>query len=121
MPEEIVAYVQMGIDMFDCVIPTRHARHGTLFVWNGEPTSEKLVEGDFYKKMNIMNAQFIGDDTPIDEHCDCELCTKYTRSYLRHLMDMDEILGTRLATEHNVRFYMKLMEVLREGIEEGGV
>ncbi len=121
MPEEIVAYVQMGIDMFDCVIPTRHARHGTLFVWNGEPTAEKLVAGSFYNKMNIENAKYTEDDSPVDEHCDCELCTKYTRSYLRHLMDMNEILGTRLATEHNIRFYMRLMELLREGIEGGQI
>ena len=116
MPEEIVAYVKMGIDMFDCVIPTRHARHGSLFVWNSEPGAE-MLEGEFYNKMNIGNAEYRADDGPVDPHCDCDLCIKYSRSYLHHLMATNEILGTRLATEHNIRFYMKLMEVIREGIE----
>jgi len=80
-----------------------------------------LVAGDFYTTMNIMNAQFKEDEGSVDVHCDCELCTKYSRAYLRHLFDVHEILGVRLATVHNLRFYMKLMAILREGIEGGVV
>lgn len=118
MPEEIVAYVQMGIDMFDCVIPTRHARHGSLFVWKGEPTPELIASGGFYEKLNIINAEYRNDDTPIDQYNDCDASQTYTRGYLRHLFEMKEELGTQLAVEQNVRFYMTLMEVLREGIEK---
>lgn len=120
MPEEIVAYVRMGIDMFDCVIPTRHARHGSLFVWKGEPTPERIASGDFYEKINILNAEYRNDASVIDAWNQCEAST-YTRGYLRHLFELKEVLGTQLATEHNVRFYMQLMEVLRAGIEQGTV
>ena len=120
-PEEIVAYVKMGIDMFDCVIPTRHARHGSLFVWSGEVTPELLNGDEFYKKMLIQNAEFEDSDEPVDANCDCRLCASYTRAYLHHLFDMKEPLAERLATEHNVRFYMKLMETIREGVESGAI
>ncbi|PIR47776.1 tRNA guanosine(34) transglycosylase Tgt [Candidatus Uhrbacteria bacterium CG10_big_fil_rev_8_21_14_0_10_50_16] len=119
MPEEIVAYVRMGIDMFDCVIPTRHARHGSLFVWNGNPTPELIASGDFYTKINIVNAEYRNSDDPIDSWNNCDASQAYTRGYLRHLFGLKEALGTQLATEHNVRFYMQLMEVIRQGIEEG--
>ena len=118
LPEEIVAYVRMGIDMFDCVIPTRHARHGSLFVWKGEPTPELIASGDFYEKLNIINAEYRNDDTLIDQYNDCDGSQTYSRGYLRHLFRMNEALGTQLAVEQNVRFYMKLMGVLREGIEK---
>ncbi|NQV12493.1 tRNA guanosine(34) transglycosylase Tgt [Candidatus Uhrbacteria bacterium] len=117
-PEEIVAYVKMGIDMFDCVIPTRHARHGSLFVWGGKVTPALLNEDDFYSKIIIQNAEFEDLDEPVDANCDCTLCTNYTKAYIHHLFDMKEPLAERLATEHNVRFYMKLMETLREGVEQ---
>ncbi len=120
-PEEIVAYVKMGIDMFDCVIPTRHARHGSLFLWSGEVTPELLNGDEFYKKMLIQNAEFEDSDEPVDANCDCRLCASYTRAYLHHLFDMKEPLAERLATEHNVRFYMKLMETIREGVESGAI
>ena len=119
MPEEIVAYVRMGIDMFDCVIPTRHARHGSLFVWHGEPTPALIASGNFYTKINIVNAEYRNSDEPIDAWNACDASQTYTRGYLRHLFELKETLGTQLATEHNVRFYMQLMEVIREGIEEG--
>ena len=119
MPEEIVAYVQMGIDMFDCVIPTRHARHGSLFVWNGEPTPERLLKGDFYEEQNIKNAVHAYDNSPIDEFSDAPLSLSHSRAYLHHLFDTQEPLAIRIATENNVRFYMRLMEILRVGVQNG--
>ncbi|MBI2476775.1 tRNA-guanine transglycosylase [Candidatus Uhrbacteria bacterium] len=109
-PEEIVAYVRMGIDLFDCVIPTRHARHGSLFAFCSDTLSE---DGSFYEVLHINNAVYANDKKPVDATCDCTLCTQFSRSYLKHLFDMKEMLGMRLATEHNVRFYMRLMERLR--------
>jgi queuine tRNA-ribosyltransferase len=117
MPEEIVAYVKMGIDMFDCVIPTRHARHGSLFIYKeGDQLSQ---DGSFYENLNITNSGNINDDNPVDSTCDCTLCTQFSRSYLHHLFSMNEVLGARLATEHNVRFYMRLMDTIRMSIENG--
>ncbi len=116
-PEEIVAYVKMGIDMFDCVIPTRHARHGSLFVFKeNQPLSE---DGSFYETLIITNSARSTEDIPVDSTCDCTLCTQFSRSYLHHLFSMNEVLGARLATEHNVRFYMRLMDSIRTSIENG--
>ncbi len=113
MPEEIVSYVSMGVDMFDCVLPTRNARHGTLFVWTGE---EIAPDGSFYSLLRITNEQFALDDSPIDPHCSCSTCATTSRAYLRHLFRTGEMLGHRLATIHNVHFYLTLMRRLREGI-----
>lgn len=111
-PEDIVRLHAVGWDMFDCVIPTREGRHGRLFLWKEEvPVDPEHL--DFYETMNINNEQFTEDFTPVDPHCDCTLCTKYTRSHLRHLFRVGEALAFRLASEHNLRFYMKLMEKLR--------
>ena len=111
-PEDIVRLHAVGWDMFDCVIPTREGRHGRLFLWKEEvPVHPERL--DFYETMNINNEQFTEDFTPVDPHCDCTLCTKYTRSHLRHLFRVGEALAFRLASEHNLRFYMKLMEKLR--------
>ena len=121
MPAEIVAYVKMGIDLFDCVIPTRHARHGSLFVMKPFNFPLSNVEGSFYKTLNISNTEHATADISIDPTCDCTLCTQFSRSYLHYLFDMKEILGMRLATEHNVRFYMRLMERIRMGVESGTV
>jgi len=117
-PEEIVYYVQQGIDMFDCVIPSRNARHGTLYTWNKEP-SKAILEKDFYSKLIITNEEYRDQDEPIDKHCDCQLCVNYSRAYLRHLFSVQEMLAYRLATIHNIRFYMRLMKELRGAIEEG--
>lgn len=116
MPEEIVFYVHQGIDMFDCVLPTRNARHGTLFVWNQEPDSIKWREdtADFYSVLRITNETNAFDQSPIDKYCDCETCRTTSRAYLRHLFSVEEILALRLATIHNVSFYLRLMRELRK-------
>jgi queuine tRNA-ribosyltransferase len=116
-PEEIVAAVNAGIDMFDCVIPTREGRHGRLFIWKENFSHSSLVSHPpslFYETINIQNEKFKEDFTPVNTTCDCELCTKYTRAYLRHLFTVGEPLAGRLASLHNLRFYMKLMHKLRE-------
>ena len=110
-PEEIVQAVRAGIDMFDCVIPTRNARHGSLYIWK----KEKLV-GDFYERINIKNARFATDKKPLDPSCDCMTCATTTRAYLRHLLRTKEVLGLRLASIHNIAFYLTLMRRLREAI-----
>lgn len=109
-PDDIVRFHRVGWDIFDCVIPTREGRHGRLFIWKSEATA--LLE-DFYETINIKNEQFERDFTPVDPTCDCTLCTRYTRAYLKHLLKVGEPLALRLASEHNLRFYMRLMAELR--------
>jgi queuine tRNA-ribosyltransferase len=104
-PMDIVAAVLRGIDMFDCVMPTRHARNGHLF------TSRGVV--------NIRNAAHQADTSPLDPECACYTCRNYSRAYLRHLDRCNEILGARLHTIHNLHYYLELMRQLRTGIEEG--
>ena len=104
-PEDIVFAVSCGIDMFDCVIPTRCARHGLLF------TNEKNVV--------IKNARWREDNNPIEQTCDCYTCRNYSRAYLRHLYVAGEILAMVLNTIHNVRYYMRLMEQIRTALKEG--
>jgi queuine tRNA-ribosyltransferase len=100
-----VAAVARGVDMFDCVMPTRHARNGHLF------TSAGII--------NIRNAAHQGDTGPIDPACSCSTCRRYSRSYLRHLDRCNEILGVRLATLHNLHFYLELMRQIRAAIAAG--
>ncbi len=104
-PEDIVQAVVRGIDMFDCVIPTRHARNGHLF------TSPGVV--------NIRNSAHHADTGPLDPACGCYTCRNYSRAYLRHLDRCNEILGSRLNTIHNLHFYLDLMRSLRAAIAEG--
>ena len=104
MPEDIVEAVSMGIDLFDCVLPTRNARNGSLFTSRG-----KLV---------IKNARYLEDGLPLDEECGCYTCRNFSRAYLRHLYLAGEILASRLFTLHNLHFYGKLMGDIREAIEE---
>jgi queuine tRNA-ribosyltransferase len=104
-PEDIVEAVQRGIDMFDCVMPTRNARNGHLF------THEGIVR--------IKNAVHADDTSPLDPHCDCYTCQNYSRAYLRHLHRCNEILGARLMTIHNLYYYQTLMRGLRGAIENG--
>jgi queuine tRNA-ribosyltransferase len=101
-PEDIVAGVSRGIDMFDCVMPTRHARNGHLFTRTGV--------------VNIRNAVHTRDTSPIEADCDCYTCRNYSRSYLRHLDKCGEILGSRLNTIHNLHFYQRLMAEIRGAI-----
>src|SRR3989338_7166585 len=107
-PEQIIKAVSLGMDTFDCVIPTRNARHGELFI-NDKQES--------YQTINIFNKQFAEDFTPPDNTCSCYLCTHHNRAYLRHLFMSGEPLGIRLATMHNLRFYLDLMEKIRRAIE----
>ncbi len=106
-PQDIVAAVLRGIDMFDCVMPTRHARNGHLF------TSQGVV--------NIRNAAHQADTGPLDPECACYTCTNFSRAYLRHLDRCNEILGSRLNTIHNLHYYLELMRRLRAGIESGSL
>jgi len=107
-PEEIVHAVKNGIDMFDCVIPTREGRHGRLFVWKNDD-----LNIDFYEAININNEKFKEDFSKVDESCDCLLCKNYTKAYLRHLFAVNEPLALRLASIHNLKFYLDLMNKLK--------
>ncbi len=111
-PENIIEAVKRGIDMFDCVIPTREARHGRLY-----KMQKTINKKQFYEIININNAKFKKDIKPIDKNCDCELCRNYSAGYLHHLFKAGEPLALRLATSHNVKFYLKLMTTLRELIQ----
>jgi len=114
-PDEIVAGVFSGVDMFDCVIPTREGRHGRIFLWKEDPQKIDLSQGgDFHETVNIKNAIFKDDLNKIDPHCDCLLCKNFSRAYLRHLFDVGEPLAGRLASIHNLTFYYKLNEALRK-------
>lgn len=104
MPEDIVESVALGIDMFDCVLPTRNARNGMLFTSSG-----KLV---------IKNAQYADDPLPVEEDCTCYTCRNFSRAYLRHLYMSKEILSSRLNAIHNISYYMKLMSEIRKAISE---
>ena len=107
-PEEIVAAVRSGVDMFDCVIPTREARHGKLYKLKSKKS--KL----FYETIQITNSKFSKDFQPIDKNCNCYTCQNYSRAYLNHLFKTQEPLALRLATIHNLKFYLGLMEKLRK-------
>lgn len=104
-PEDLVDAVAAGIDLFDCVLPTRNARHGVLY------TSEGVLR--------LRNARFRDDANPVDPACDCPTCRTYSRAYLRHLLVIGEMLGARLASVHNLRFYLHLMEESRSAIAAG--
>jgi len=115
-PQDIVKCHNVGWDMFDCVIPTREGRHGRLFCWNDQVKNQKLkVKSgeEFYDTINIANAKFRDDFTPIDDKCDCYACQNYTRAYVHHLFRVGEPLGGQMASLHNLRFYVKLMEKLQ--------
>jgi queuine tRNA-ribosyltransferase len=103
-PVDLLDAVALGVDLFDCVLPTRHARHGVLF------TSRGLLR--------IRNARFRDDPGPVDPDCDCSTCARFSRGYLRHLLHGGEALGGRLASLHNLRFYLRLMERARAAIRE---
>ncbi len=103
-PEDLVGAVRLGMDMFDCVLPTRNARNGWLFTHEGE--------------IKIRNSRYAHDTGPVDEHCDCYTCRHYSRAYLRHLQQANEILGARLATIHNLAYYQSLMRDLRTAVAE---
>ena len=104
-PGNIIEGVSRGIDLFDCVMPSRNARHGHLFTWNGI--------------INLNNAKYAIDDTPIDSECNCPTCQKHSRAYLHHLFKAKEMLAMRLAVTHNLYFYNNLMQRIRDEIDNG--
>jgi queuine tRNA-ribosyltransferase len=104
-PAQLVELVASGVDLFDCVLPTRLARNGTAFTYDGA----FALKGAAYKE----------DFAPIEAGCDCFTCTHHTRAYVRHLLNVDEILGLRLLTLHNLRLYLRLMADVRKHIEAG--
>ncbi|MGI6744261.1 MAG: tRNA guanosine(34) transglycosylase Tgt [Eubacteriales bacterium] len=104
-PVNIIEAVRRGVDFFDCVMPSRNARHGNVFTWKG--------------KLNLGNERFIRDARPIDPDCRCPVCQRYSRAYIRHLIKAGEVLGMRLAVMHNLWFYNSLMEEIRFAIESG--
>ena len=104
-PDDLVGAVERGIDMFDCVLPTRSGRNGQAFTWAGP--------------VNLRNAKHAEDAGPLDERCPCDACTHYSRAYLHHLIKSGEILGAMLLTEHNLTFYQALMAAMRAAIGEG--
>ena len=104
-PCNILEAVHRGVDFFDCVMPSRNARHGTLFTWHG--------------KITLMNEKYARDDRPIDQGCECPTCRHYSRSYIRHLLKAKESLGMRLAVTHNLYFYNNLTRKIREALEGG--
>lgn len=104
-PDDLVGAVERGVDMFDCVLPSRSGRNGQGFTWNGA--------------VNLRNARHAEDTAPLDERCPCDACTKYSRAYLHHLIKSGEILGAMLLTEHNLTFYQQLMAGMRDAIGAG--
>ena len=104
-PQNIVEAVHLGVDFFDCVMPSRNARHGNVFTWHG--------------KMNLMNEKYARDPRPIDPTCGCPTCRRHSRSYIRHLVKAKEAVGMMLAVTHNLYFYNELMQKIRDALDAG--
>jgi queuine tRNA-ribosyltransferase len=104
-PQGILETIEAGVDMFDCVLPTRTARTGSALTWEG--------------RLNLRNARFARDPRPLDEGCDCPACATFSRAYIRHLVNQEELLGHRLLSLHNLRFVLELTRRAREAIERG--
>ena len=102
-PTNIIECVRRGVDFFDCVMPSRNARHGYIFTWNGT--------------LNINNNKYMLDDRPIDENCNCPACRLHSRAYIRHLLKSEEMLGMRLCVLHNLYFYNDLMQKIRDALD----
>lgn len=102
-PSNIIEAVARGVDFFDCVMPARNARHAKLFTWSGS--------------INLKNAKYERDEGPIDPHCDCPVCRRYSRAYLRHLFKAEEMLAMRLSVMHNLYFYNQLMQKIRDALD----
>ena len=103
-PDDLIGAVERGVDMFDCVLPSRSGRNGQAFTWHGP--------------INLRNARFADDPEPLDPRCTCDTCNIYSRAYLHHLQKSQEILGAMLMTEHNIAFYQQLMQAMRDAIAE---
>lgn len=103
-PGNIIEAVYLGVDLFDCVMPSRNARHGQLFTWDGV--------------INLNNAKYERDETPIDSKCNCPTCQKHSKAYIRHLLKANEVLALRLCVQHNLYFYNNLMQEIRNALDE---
>lgn len=103
-PGNIIEAVYRGVDLFDCVMPSRNARHGQLFTWDGV--------------INLNNAKYERDESPIDPKCNCPTCQKHSKAYIRHLLKANEVLGLRLCVQHNLYFYNNLMQEIRNALDE---
>jgi queuine tRNA-ribosyltransferase len=108
-PENVVAAWRLGYSMFDCTLPTRNARRGVAYVATGEPPGE---DGGFYRQLRLDQERFRRDRRPLEEGCDCDACSRYTRAYLAHLVGIGDTLAARLIAIHNLRFYTRLIERL---------
>jgi queuine tRNA-ribosyltransferase len=106
-PEGILRVIEAGVDMFDCVLPTRTARTGSALTWEG--------------RLNLRNARFARDPLPLDESCACAACSRFSRAYIRHLINQQELLGLRLLSVHNLRFLLDLTAGARAAIERGAL
>jgi queuine tRNA-ribosyltransferase len=106
-PQNIVECVARGVDFFDCVMPARNGRHGKLYTWSGSG------------HINILNEQYKEDSSPIDTECDCPVCQKFSRAYIRHLFKAGEMLAMRLAVLHNLYYYNTLMQKIRDSLDDG--
>ncbi|MBR2588788.1 tRNA guanosine(34) transglycosylase Tgt [Candidatus Saccharibacteria bacterium] len=115
-PVDLVECVARGIDIFDCVSPTRLARHGNALVWGVNYPKNAKKSGAKEKRINLKNARFTEDFTPIEEDCDCYTCKTYTKAYIHHLVKCDEAFGKTLLSIHNIRFLIRLTEKMREAI-----
>jgi queuine tRNA-ribosyltransferase len=104
LPEDLIEAVDRGVDMFDCVAPTRYGRNGTAFTSTG--------------KIIVRNGAYSQDFTPLDKDCSCYTCKNFTRAYLRHLFNAEELLGHRLVSLHNIHFYLEIMRSLRQAIAQ---
>ncbi len=104
-PTNILEAVRRGVDLFDCVMPSRNARHGRIFTWNGA--------------LNILNAKYETDTFPLDERCDCPVCRNFSRAYIRHLFKSGEMLAMRLCVLHNLYFYNTFLQKIRDALDEG--
>jgi queuine tRNA-ribosyltransferase len=104
-PQGVLEVIDRGVDMFDCVLPTRTARTGSALTWEG--------------RLNLRNAAFARDPRPLDERCACPACRRFSRAYLRHLINQNELLGLRLLSLHNLRFLLELTADARAAIERG--
>ena len=105
MSVNILDAVYRGVDLFDCMMPTRNARHGHIFTWQG--------------RRNLYNEKYLLDESPLDEECDCPTCKRHSRAYIRHLFKAGEMLAMRLCVIHNLYFYNTLLERIRENLDNG--
>jgi queuine tRNA-ribosyltransferase len=112
-PENLVRACRAGYSLFDCVIPTRDARHGRLFAFTGPPSRVDLDAEGFYRPLSLESPRLRRDGAPVEEGCDCPCCRRYSRAYLHHLYAIGDAAAARLATLHNLRFYARLIEALR--------